>query len=137
VSTKPPHALAGPLSIAAAIGIASLVFLRPEQLNAPAWVAYAAAAAFFLAGVAMLALRAGASRRTTGWIVVALLACLLTPTFWIAVTDPVIGCSLDVLGWWIAGTGWACRGGFLVITAFGVLMLVLAVRQALRPPPRP
>lgn len=133
--TKQPHPLAAPLSMAAGMAIAVLVYIRPEKLNAPAWVAYAAAAAFFLAGVAMLARRAEASHRTTGWIVAGLLACLLTPTFWMAVTDPVRGCGLDVLGWWTVGTGWLCRAGFLVIAAVGLLVLVLAVRQALRPPP--
>lgn len=135
MSTAPRHPVVGAISALAGIGVALLVHLQPEKLRAPAWVAYAAAGAFFLAGVSMLAQAHGAPRRWLAWIALAVLACLLTPLAWIVVANPDGHCRANLLGWWIEAPAWSCRGGLAVALVVGLLMLVWAVRHALRPPP--
>lgn len=136
-SAQPRHPVVGTLAMLAGLGIALAVHLQPDKLRAPAWVAYAAALAFFFAGVSLLAQAWGASRRLLAWTGVVLVACLLTPLLWIAVTNPQGRCRANFFGLSMPAPEWICRGGLAFFAVTGLLILVLAVRQALRPPPSP
>jgi hypothetical protein len=52
----------GCAAIALGAGSAAAIYLHPEGLRAPAWVAYAAVSTFVLAGAALLAGAFGARR---------------------------------------------------------------------------
>ena len=64
---------AGIAACVAGGALAVAAFLQPEKMNAPAWVVYAAALAFILAG-ALLVARARGYARLQAWLPVALLA---------------------------------------------------------------
>jgi FtsH-binding integral membrane protein len=133
--TSPRHPYVGALAVLAGAGVALMVSLQPHKLRAPAWVAYAAALAFVFAGVSMLAQASGASRRVLAWIGVLLVACLMAPVAWIAIAAPDGRCQVSFLGSFMPGTQWICRAGFMLGAAIGVLILVVMLRQAMRPTP--
>ena len=122
----------GPLMLLAGPAIGLMIHLHPERLRAPAWVAYAAALAFSLCGIALIAHRMRAPARVHAWLGVALLTCLLTPFAWIALAAEDGRCRVRMLGIDMPGGAWLCRAAFAAAAAIGLLMLVLAVRQALR-----
>jgi len=65
--------LIGSLCAAAGIAAAAGIHWHPEQLNVPAWVAYAACLAFVFAGLSVIA-REFALGRLASWLVVAFMA---------------------------------------------------------------
>ena len=127
----------GPLLVLVGPALVLMIHLHPERLRAPAWVAYAAALAFSLCGLALVAQQLRASRRLHAWLGVAVVAGLLTPFAWIALAGGGGECRVRLLGIAMPGGAWLCRAGFAVAAAMGVLILVLFVRQALRTPKRP
>ena len=130
------HARLGALMICAAAGLALMMHLHPERLRAPAWVAYAAAGAFGLAGLGLLA-QAFAWRRLQALLPSALVACLLTPVLWVAVANPLEGrCRMNLAGFVAPAPDSVCRAGFAFGAAIGALMLLLALRHAARAWPR-
>jgi len=58
--TRRQSIVVGIVAIAAGAGSALAIYLRPQALRAPAWVAYAAVATFVLAGASLLAGALGA-----------------------------------------------------------------------------
>lgn len=124
----------GPLLVLVGPALALMVHLHPERLRAPAWVVYAAAAAFSLCGVALVVQRWRPSARLHAWLGVAVVACLLTPMAWIALAGGEGECRVRLLGLVMPGGAWLCRAAFAVGAALGVLILALFVRQALRTP---
>ncbi len=73
---------------------AAMIYLRPEGLHVPAWVAYAACAAFVFAGLTIMA-DEFALRRVHAWVVVACVASLLVPGAWVAFGPGVRKCSVS------------------------------------------
>lgn len=126
------HPYAGALAALAGVAVAVLVYLQPQKLRAPAWVAYAAALAFVLAGLSLLAQGTRVSRRLQAWLGVVLLACLMAPAAWIAVASPAGRCQASWLGWFMTSPQWICRAGFAVATFFGAVIFVVMLRQAIR-----
>lgn len=126
------HPRIGALMVLAGAGLALMIHLHPEALRAPAWVAHAAALAFSLAGLALLAQAWNLSRRLQAWLAVVLIGCLLTPMLWIAMASPEGRCRVNILGWSAPAPEWICRSGFAFASVLGLLILALAVRQALR-----
>lgn len=126
---------AGWAALAAGLFTAWMVWRHPEGLRAPAFVAYAAAGAFALAGLSLVA---GPRLRKVlqAWMAVALVLLLLTPPVWIAFGPGERRCSvslahgiLQVFG--IASES-ACRLAFGASAVLGLAILVLFVRQAVR-----
>src|SRR5688572_11208283 len=119
----PRHPYIGALAALAGVAVACMVYLQPDKLRAPAWVAYAAALAFFLAGMSMIAHAFDASRRLLAWIAVLLIACLVAPGLWIALAQPDGVCRMNLMGFFLPAPEWACRGFLLVCALVGVSIL--------------
>ena len=128
------HPAIGALFVLAGIGIGLMVHLQPQGLRAPAWVAYAAALSFSLAGLSLLLQAFDLSRRLQGWVIVLLVACLLTPLVWIAVANPDGTCEANLLGVFLPAPQWVCRTGIALMLLVGLLILALTVRHARRAP---
>src|SRR5262249_34412182 len=96
-----------------AIGLATtaLIFLQPQQLRVPAWVAYAAASTFPLSGVAVIAGALGATRLVS-WLGVLVVAGLLVPGLWATFGPGPQKCSVYVVGIGAEASDWVCRAGF-------------------------
>ncbi|MDB5913817.1 MAG: hypothetical protein JWP22_2492 [Ramlibacter sp.] len=126
----------GLLAAAAGILIAVSVLLWPQGLRVPAWVVYATAGAFVFAGCQLMARDSG-HRLLQAWLPVGVLACLMAPPAWIAFGAGPRRCGLALGGTFlrIFGTGseLPCRLGFALGALVLLAMLLLAVRQALRP----
>lgn len=110
--------IAAAACILAGLGVATMITLFPEGLKAPAWVAYAAAAAFVLCGFVIISadLRAWGANRA---LIVALLLAMFAPPAWIAFGAGERACRLGGELFGIAATGLMCR------VPFGVGALVL------------
>jgi len=110
---------------------AAVIYLRPEGLHVPAWVAYVACAAFVFAGLTIIA-HEFALRRTHAWLVVACVASLLVPGAWIAFGPGVRECSVS--GPFLSGIGsdLLCRGVFGLGAVIVAALLVWIVWRALR-----
>jgi hypothetical protein len=126
---------AGIAACAAGGALAVAAFLQPEKMNAPAWVVYAAALAFILAGALVVA-RARGYARLQAWLPVALLACLVAPPLWIGFGSGSRRCSIALLGNAVRLLGvrsdLPCRIGFGFAAVVGIGLLALAIRQAVR-----
>jgi hypothetical protein len=94
----------GALPVALGAGVSLAIHFHPEQLRAPAWVAYAAGGSFALAGAALIA--GGPGARECGFSL-----------------GFIAGEAPDLL----------CRVGFGLGALLGLFILALIVRQALRP----
>jgi hypothetical protein len=107
------------------------VYWRPEQLHAPAWVAYAACAAFVFAGVSIVALESGL-RRIHFWLIVAVIAAMLIPGAWVAFGPGVRECTVSLPFFSALGPEFLCRGAFGVGAVMTTALLVWIVMRALR-----
>lgn len=126
------HPRIGALILAVGAGIALMIHLHPENLRAPAWVAYAAAGAFGIAGLMLLAQARGWTRLQAA-LPPLLIACLLTPLLWIVAANPDGGrCRVDILGYSARAPEILCRAGLAVGAAIGLGILLLALRHAVR-----
>lgn len=110
---------------------AAVIYRRPDQLQAPAWVGYAACAAFVFAGLAIIA-DGSTLRRTHAWLAVACMAGLLVPGAWVAFGPGVRQCSVSVPFFSTVGSGLLCRGVFGLGAVIVAAMLVWAVLRAVR-----
>lgn len=110
---------------------AALIYRYPEQLHAPAWVAYAACSAFVFAGLTIIA-NEFPLRRTHAWLVVACTVALLVPGAWVAFGPGVRECSVSVPFFSIAGSELLCRGAFGFGAFTVAALLVWVVLRALR-----
>ncbi len=119
------------LSTVAGVLTAAMIYLRPEGLHVPAWVAYVACAAFVFAGLTIIA-HEFALRRMYAWLVVACVASLLVPGAWVAFGPGMRECSVS--GPFLSGIGTdlVCRGAFGLGAAIVAALLVRIVWWALR-----
>ncbi len=109
---------------------ALLTYSYPEQLHAPAWVAYVAALAFVFGGVTAVAGQLN-SPRLRAWAPVAVLVCLVVPGIWIAFGAGIRQCSFNSVYLYGFAHGWVCRAAFGIGAAIGLAMVLLAVRHAI------
>jgi len=85
--------VSGWIAIAVGLGVALMVWLQPEHLRVPAWVVYAAAAVFVLAGLAIL-VRTGSRLNTL--LSALTVAGLLVPGAWVAFGPGSRECSFSL-----------------------------------------
>jgi hypothetical protein len=131
MATSRPNEIAiGSALIVMAAFCAALVFLHPEQLRVPAWVAYGALSTFAFGGAAVIARRLGA-QRAVSWLGALTVCGLLVPGLWIAL-GPNPQCSASFAGIGGPASEWVCRIGFGAGTALAAVILILVVRRALR-----
>ena len=109
--------------------LCSLMYLEPQKLKAPAWVAYCAATAFFIAGLLLLA-RATSASRAKNWLAAGLVLAIVLPGIWVAfgAGDRQCTSSLPFLQFALEAL---CRSAFGIGALLGVGILVLYVRHAI------
>jgi hypothetical protein len=116
-----------------AVGVSSAVtmYVHPEALRVPAWVAYAAVSSFPLCGAALLALAFGSKRLVT-LLGICVVVGLLVPFLWITFGPGPMDCSVSVIG--VAGeaSDWLCRAGFGLASLLGLVVLGLIIRAAVK-----
>jgi hypothetical protein len=128
--------LAGALALALGAMVILAVLLVPHGLHAPAWVVYTAGAALVLVGVTLIA-RGTGQRLLARWLPSLVIACLAVPAAWLAFGTGPRRCMIS--GWGFASrllgrhSELVCRFAFGVGALVGVLLLLLALRDALRP----
>jgi hypothetical protein len=123
--------LGGLLSATVGVFTAAMIYRHPEQLHAPAWVAYAACSAFVFAGLTIIASESSL-RRTHAWLVVACTVALLVPGAWVAFGPGVRECSVAVPFFSTVGSDLLCRGAFGLGACIVAALLVWVVLRALR-----
>jgi len=121
----------GLVAIAAGVLAAAMIYLRPETLNVPAWVAYVACAAFVFAGLAIIA-HEFALHRTHAWLAVACVASLGVPGAWAAFGPGKRECSVSGPFFSSGGSDLVCRGAFGLGAVIVAVLLVWMVWRALR-----
>ena len=121
----------GFLSIVVGALTAAMIYRYPEQLRAPAWVAYAACSAFVFAGLTIIAYEFPL-RRTHAWLCVACTVALLVPGAWVAFGPGARECSVSVPFFSTAGSELVCRGAFGLGAFIVAALLVWVVLRALR-----
>ena len=121
------------VSTAAGLLTAAMIYLRPEGLHVPAWVAYVACAAFVFAGLTIMA-HEFALRRTHAWLAVACVASLLVPGAWVAFGPGVRECAVSAPFLSGIGSDLVCRGAFGLGAVIVAALLVWIVLRALRQP---
>lgn len=124
---------AGVIAIVAGLATATLIYLHPEHLRVPAWVAYSACMAFVFAGVALLT-QAGTGRRGYRWLIVALLGSMLVPPLWAALGPSSQSCSAAVLGMVYVPSEAICRGLWGVSAVVLLALLIWSIRWAAAKP---
>jgi len=127
--SKRQRLVIGLLLIAVGVGTLALIFLQPQQLRVPAWVAYAAVATFPLAGAALIAGALGAARLVP-WLGMLLIAGLLVPGLWAAFGPGPQKCSVYVGAIGGEASDWVCRTGFGIGSIIGLAVLALLIRHA-------
>jgi len=115
-----------------ALGLALLVAMIafPERLRVPALIGHVVAATFVVAGALALA-NVFCGQRVRSWLAVTLFTLMAVPSLWISIGPGQRSCSFHVgpLGD-TAGEG-VCRTAFGVGSVLVLLMLFVALRQAL------
>jgi len=111
---------------------AVLVYRHPEQLHAPAWVAYTASGAFFLAGLTALA-QGYALKRIGTWLVVGCIACMFGVGAWVSFGPGARSCTASIPLVSMQGAELDCRGVFGFGTFVAGALLVYAAWKALKP----
>jgi len=124
------------LTLGSAVAVLGLVgalamYLRPEGLRVPAWVAFSAMGAFVSVGGVLIA-GAFEARRLEAWLGVLTVLGLLVPGAWIALSSGPLNCSVSLPFLTTVAADWMCRGAFGLGTLLGLVILMLAVRRALR-----
>jgi hypothetical protein len=112
------------------LALLSAMVAYPERLRVPALIGYSVAATFAIAGLLALA-NEFCSDRIRSWLAVALLALMAVPSIWISVGPGKRSCTFQArsLGE-TAGDG-VCRTAFGIGSVLVLLMLLMALRQAL------
>ena len=123
----------GGAMVLGAVFVAFAVTLYPERLNAPAWIAYVAAAVFAIGGATALA-RAYGRQSLANVLVCLVLAGMLVIGSWIALGPGARACVGGVAGTGVPVSELACRSAFGVGALVVAGMLVLAVRGLRRRP---
>lgn len=120
--------LSGLLGLATGTLIALVVTLSPADLQAPRWVAYLAAAAFFLAGASALA-RAYERPYLAHVCVCLILGTMLVISLWIALGPGPRVCVGGLPGLGFTTSDASCRLAFGLGSMVVGAMLLLAVRS--------
>jgi hypothetical protein len=118
--------VSGLFAMAVGVGVSALVWLQPQQLRVPAWVAHACAAAFVFAGLVILT-RTGST--LSAYLSALTAAALLVPGAWVAFGPGARECSFSVPFVQGLAPGLVCRAVFgvgAILTA--VVFVVLLVR---------
>lgn len=123
--------LGGFLSAIVGLLTGALIYWHPEKLAAPAWVAYAACAAFVFAGLTIMAYEF-ALHRTHAWLAAACIAALFVPGAWVGFGPGVRECSVAIPFFSTVGSDLLCRGAFGLGAVIVAALLVWAVLRALR-----
>jgi hypothetical protein len=131
IMASPRSLQAGCATLAVAALLALLVHEHPERLHAPAWVAYAAAGSFALAGASLLARGIG-RERAAPWFVCLLLAAMTSIPAWIAFGGGPRECAAVLAPVRALLSETLCRGAFGVAAIVLALMFLWAVRDAMR-----
>ena len=131
MSDRRQRLIGGFISIVAGLLTAAMIYVHPENLHAPAWVAYAACAAFVFAGLTIMAYELGL-RRAHAWLVVACVAALLAPGAWVAFGSGARKCSVALPFFSGVGSDLLCRAAFGLGAIIVAAILVWAVIGALR-----
>ena len=121
----------GLASVLVGLAVCVLIYRHPEALRAPAWVAYAAASAFVLAGLCLLAIASDAPR-VQSYIAAAILLCLLAICVWIAFGQGERACTMSFSFLHANVSDAICRGAFGIGALLVTLVLALMVRRAMR-----
>jgi hypothetical protein len=121
----------GCVAIALGAGSAAAIYLHPQALRAPAWVAYAAVSTFVLAGAAFIAGVLGA-KRLVPWLGVLITLGLLTPSLWVALGPGGRDCSFSLGFLSGAASELACRAGFGLGSLLCLVFLGLLISRASR-----
>lgn len=134
--TRTQAIVIGWLTIALGLGSAAAIYLHPQSLRAPAWVAYAAVSTFVFAGTSLLAGAFGA-KRLVSWLGVLITLGLLVPGLWVAFGPGGRDCSFSLP--FVSGRAseLVCRAGFGLGALLCVAFLVLLVSRASRAPAAP
>ena len=109
-----------------------LMLAFPERLKVPASIGHLASGTFVLAGLLALA-NVFCSRKVRAWLTVALLTCMLLPAVWISFGAGPRTCSFK-LGLLSGGLtdGGACRVAFGVGSVLGLVLVIVALRHAMK-----
>lgn len=121
----------GWLSIAVGLFVAAIVTLQPQHLRASEWVVYAAAGAFFCAGVALVV---GATSRLKAFFCALSVAGLMASGAWVIFAPGPRECAVSIPFFETVAPDISCR----VVFGLGVLvtapLLVWLLLTALRKP---
>lgn len=129
MSDRNGNLLTGALASLMGVGVAIAIYLRPDGLRVPAFVAYAAAAAFILVGFVIFAIETKRAR-LHGWLIVALLAAMFTPAAWVAFGPGERECTVAPGFLEFLATGALCRAAFGLGAVLLAVMLYFACRAA-------
>ena len=123
-----PHSdkLLGAVVALAGIAVAIAMYLKPESLQVPLWLALVACLCFVLSGLA-LSLKATRFTRSYHLSVVALLLCMTCIPAWLAFGSGVRTCTATIP---LMDGDAGCRLAFAVATAIMLPILGLAIKQA-------
>jgi hypothetical protein len=138
-TTKPQdNTAAGLIAMGAGIFVALMVHFSPESGDAPGWVGDVAAAAFFFAGLSIVA-------APRGWTLLAKLSglaagyALVVPGAWIVLAGDTNKCSggfsLGGLGFGDIAPGLMCRAAFGLGTLIALLIVIALTWSAFRRKP--
>ena len=136
IEEPPPSetTLSGPLSgaVVASVGIVAAVAVlrQPGGLQVPLWVAMVACLSFVLSGV-VLALKTSRFEALYRWSVVLLLLCMGAVPAWLTFGSVTGVCTASLP---FIGGPLGCRLAFGASTCLVLLMLWLAIKEALRRP---
>jgi hypothetical protein len=117
------------VAVASGLLVGFLIYVHPEGLRAPAWVAYVAAFAFVLAGLSLLAGAIGAIA-LQHWLGVAITASLFAVALWVAFGPGERECSMSLSFVESIAPDAVCRSFFGVGAILVGLFLVLVLRRS-------
>lgn len=115
------------------MGVALLLAMiaLPERLNVPPPIGHVVAGTIVLAGLLALA-NVFCGRAVQAWLAVAVLIGLLVPGVWIAFGPGQRSCSMG-LGFLLGSAhGTSCRTAFGIASVVGLVLVLVALRYALR-----
>lgn len=112
---------------------ATLIYLHPEYLLVPSWVAYSACMAFVLAGWALIAQTCFGQQRYR-WLIVALVVTMLVPPLWAAFGASSQTCSAAIFGIVFVPSDVVCRVGWGVSAVVLIVLVIWSIRWAMVKP---
>lgn len=115
----------------AVVGLVALtvIYLKPEGLHVPFWVAFTACSSFVIAGAA-IALHS-ISVKVYQWLIVTLLAAMTAVPIWVAVGFGSRSCTTNIP---YLASELSCRVAFGASALVLLVMLSFAILQAVRSP---